>query len=49
MNKKSEYKEPEFKAVIQSREDILNSSIDPGGNLGRVSDDWEMPEASIEI
>ena len=40
MKKKSEYKEPEFKALISERNDVLTSSIETG-NLGRVTDDWE--------
>lgn len=47
MNKKYEYKEPEFKAVTQSGEDILTSSLDPAGNLGIVTDDWEDIDFAI--
>ena len=39
MNKKTEYKEPEFKAVISKKVDILTTSL--GGNLGIVTEDWE--------
>ena len=49
MKMKSEYKEPEFKAVIFDKNDILTTSILPEGNLGRVTDDWEEPEIGIEI
>ena len=50
MKKKFEYKEPEFKAVISASEDFITTSGEiPGGNLGIVTDDWEMPETAIEI
>ena len=45
-----EYNEPEFKAVILRNNDIITTSgIIPEGNLGRVTDDWENPEVTIEI
>ena len=47
MNKKYEYREPEVRAVIQNSEDILTSSLDPTGNLGIVTDDWEGTEFTI--
>ena len=47
MNKKYEYKEPEFRAVLQNGDDILTSSLDPTGNLGIVTPDWEGAEFTI--
>ena len=44
--KKYEYKEPEFKAVVLKKEDVICTSGDLG-NLGRVTDDWEGAEFTI--
>ena len=40
MKRKYEYKEPEFKAVIQKNADVITTSGETG-KLGRVTDDWE--------
>ncbi|MBR2100045.1 MAG: hypothetical protein IJ927_01790 [Eubacterium sp.] len=50
MKKKFEYNEPEFMVVISGNEDVIRTSGEiPEGSLGRVTDDWENPEVSIEI
>ncbi|MBQ9531279.1 MAG: hypothetical protein IJR70_04325 [Eubacterium sp.] len=47
MNKKTEYKEPEFKAVISKNADVLTTSLE--GNLGRVTDDWEDEDFAFSL
>ncbi|MBR3738449.1 MAG: hypothetical protein IKN26_06895 [Eubacterium sp.] len=44
--KKFEYKEPEFKAVVLKKEDVIRTSGDLG-NLDRVTDDWETGSFNI--
>ncbi len=44
MTKNMEYKEPEFKLVITSSEDILTAS---DNSLDPTDSNWEMPETTI--
>lgn len=51
MKKNFEYKEPEFKVVKTSAQDVLTASGEitptPGGSLGTTGTDWNMPTIGL--